>query len=84
MSNKKIDEISTAEFNAIVDAFIERESQDCGELPANVFYEALENIFRQPEKVMTNPLLDAAITPGNLNQQASQCAAAPTDTPVRA
>lgn len=84
MSNKKIDEISTAEFNAIVDAFIERESQDCGELPANVFYDALENIFRQPEKVITNHLTTKAITPDNLNQQASQSVEAPTDTPGRA
>jgi len=84
MNNKKIDEISTTEFNAIVDAFIERESQDCGELPAHVFYDALENIFRQPEKVMTNPLLDAAVTPDDLNQQTSQSAVAPTDTPGRA
>ena len=84
MSNKKIDEMEPTEFNAIVDAFIECESQDCGELSAHVFYDVLENIFRKPEKVMTNPLLDAAVSPGNLNQQASQCAAAPTDTPVRA
>ena len=84
MSNKKIDEMEPTEFNAIVDAFIERESQDCGELPAHVFYDALENIFRQPEKVITNHLTTKAITPGNLNQQASQCVAAPTDTPVRA
>ena len=34
MSDKKIDEMDTTEFNAIVYAFIERESQDCGELPA--------------------------------------------------
>lgn len=84
MSNKKIDELEPTEFNAIVDAFIKCESQNCGELPANVFYEALENIFRQPEKVMTNPLIDTAVTPDDLKQQASQSAAAPTDTPVRA
>jgi len=53
MSNKKIDEMEPTEFNAIVDAFIERESQDCGELPAHVFYDALENIFRKPEEATT-------------------------------
>jgi hypothetical protein len=53
MNNKKIDELETTEFNAIVDAFIERESQDCGELPASVFYDALENIFRKPEEAVT-------------------------------
>jgi hypothetical protein len=53
MSNKKIDEMEPVEFNAIVDAFIERESQDCGELPAHVFYDALENIFRKPEEATT-------------------------------
>jgi hypothetical protein len=84
MSNKKIDEMEPTEFNAIVDAFIERESQDCGELPAHVFYDALENMFYKSEKVMINHLTTKAITPGNLNQQASQSAEAPTDTPVRA
>jgi hypothetical protein len=53
MNDKKIDEIETTEFNAIVDAFIERETQDCGELPAAVFYDALENIFRKPEEAVT-------------------------------
>lgn len=53
MNNQKIDELETTEFNAIVDAFIEREYQDCGELPERVFYDAIENIFRKPEEAVT-------------------------------
>lgn len=53
MDNKKIDEMTMTEFNAIIDAFIDRETQDCGELPAPVFYDALENIFSKPAEAMT-------------------------------
>lgn len=67
MNNPKIDEMEPTEFNAIVDDFIERKSQDCGELPANVFYVALENIFCKPAKAMTNHLTTGAVTPDNLS-----------------
>ena len=53
MDNKKIDEMETTEFGAIVDAFIERETQGLGELPAAVFYDALEQVFRKPEEAVT-------------------------------
>ena len=50
--NQRIDEMDTTAFMAIIDAFIDRESQDCGELPAAVFYDALENIFQKHGKVV--------------------------------
>lgn len=53
MSSKKIDEMETAEFDAMVDAFIERETQDTGELPAPIFYEALEAVFSEPTPPVT-------------------------------
>ncbi len=42
--SKLITEISPAEFEAIIDKFIERETQDMGELPEDVFFQALRNI----------------------------------------
>lgn len=53
MQSKKIDEMETTKFDAIVDAFIERETHNTGELPAPVFYEALEAIFAEPTPPMT-------------------------------
>lgn len=50
---QQIDEMDPTAFMAIVDVFIERESQDCGELPAVVFYAVLENIFRKPADAVT-------------------------------
>lgn len=50
--DQRIDEMDTTAFMAIIDAFIDRESQDCGELPAAVFYDALENMFQKPGKVV--------------------------------
>ena len=37
--------MSTREFDAIINAYIERETQDTGELPAPVFYQTLRDIF---------------------------------------
>jgi hypothetical protein len=45
MSNRRITEVSTEEFDAIVESFIERQTQDMGEIEAPLFYEALEAIF---------------------------------------
>jgi hypothetical protein len=46
MTNKLITEMSAKEFDAVIDAYIERETQDTGELPAPLFYETLRDIFR--------------------------------------
>jgi hypothetical protein len=52
MSEKRISEMSGEEFEAIVAAYIERESQNMGEINAPLFYEAIEEIFAdKPETV---------------------------------
>ena len=45
MGNTPITEMSGEELEAIVEAYIERESQNMGEIEAVLFYEALEEIF---------------------------------------
>jgi hypothetical protein len=56
ISEKQITEIEGEEFEAIIEAYIERESQsmgqNMGEIDAPLFYEALEEIFAaEPETV---------------------------------
>ena len=46
MENKRIADIETAEFDALIGAFIERETEETGELQAPLFYETLEAIFQ--------------------------------------
>jgi hypothetical protein len=53
MENKRITDIETAEFDALIDAFIERETEDTGELQAPLFYETLEAIFQNPTDATT-------------------------------
>jgi hypothetical protein len=45
MSGKRLTEMSGEDFDAIVESYIERESQNMGEVDAPLFYEALEEIF---------------------------------------
>ena len=45
MNEKRLTEMSGEEFDAIVETYIERESQNMGEIDAPLFYEALEEIF---------------------------------------
>jgi hypothetical protein len=45
MSEKRITELNSAEFDAIIETYIERETQDMGEIDAPLFYNALEEIF---------------------------------------
>ncbi|MFQ5856664.1 MAG: hypothetical protein ACE5LU_13590 [Anaerolineae bacterium] len=47
MENKRITDIETAEFDTLIEAFIERETEDMGELSAPLFYETLEAIFQE-------------------------------------
>lgn len=47
--DKLISEMSTEEFDAVIDQYIERESQDMDEIPAPIFYQALRDIFTVPE-----------------------------------
>ena len=53
MKNKRITDLETAEFDALIDAFIERETEDMGELQAPLFYETLEAIFQNPTDATT-------------------------------
>ena len=53
MKNKRIADIETAEFDALIDAFIERETENMGELQAPLFYETLEAIFQNPTDATT-------------------------------
>ena len=46
MTNKLITELSVESFDALIDAYIERETRDTGELPAPLFYQALREVFR--------------------------------------
>lgn len=48
--SKLVTEISPAEFEAIIDKFIERETQDMGELPEKIFFQALRDIYSAPTK----------------------------------
>ena len=43
--DKLISQMSTEEFDAVIDQYIERESQDMDEMPAPIFYQALRDIF---------------------------------------
>lgn len=45
MGEQLISNMATDEFDAIVDAFIERDMKDMGELDAPLFYEALKEIM---------------------------------------
>jgi hypothetical protein len=45
MVEKLITNVSTDEFDAVVDAFIERETRDLGELDAPLFYGALREVI---------------------------------------
>lgn len=52
MNEKLITEMSGEEFETLIEAYIERESQNMGEIDVPLFYEALEDIFAaEPELV---------------------------------
>lgn len=53
MEHKRITDIETVEFDTLIDDFIERETEDTGELSAPLFYEALEAIFEEPTEATT-------------------------------
>ena len=45
MDAKRITDMDAQEFDQLLDAFIERETKDMGELDAPLFYTALEEIY---------------------------------------
>lgn len=49
VTQKLIGEMSDAEFRALVEQFIERETQGTAEVPADVFFEALPDFFAAAE-----------------------------------
>ena len=53
MENKRITDIETVEFDTLIDTFIERETEDMGELSAPLFYETLESILQSPTEATT-------------------------------
>lgn len=55
MSDKLITEMSTEEFDEVIETFITRETQRVGEIDAPLFYEALEEIFAQPDQQTRHP-----------------------------
>lgn len=55
MSEKLITEMSAEEFDEVIETFITRETQRVGEIDAPLFYEALEEIFAQPDQQIRHP-----------------------------
>ena len=54
MGEQLISNMPTDEFDAVVDAFIERETKDMGELDAPLFYKALKEIMAYDALSETN------------------------------
>lgn len=52
-----ISQMSTEEFDPVIDQYIERESQEMDELPAPIFYQTLQDIFAVSELEETLELL---------------------------
>jgi len=55
MGEKLITEMSAEEFDEVIESFITRETQRVGEVDAPLFYEALEEIFAQPDQRIRQP-----------------------------
>lgn len=55
MSEKLITEMSAEEFDEVIETFIMRETRRVGEVDAPLFYEALEEIFAQPDRQTLHP-----------------------------
>lgn len=62
MSEKLITEMSAEEFAEVIETFIARETQRVGEVDAPLFYEALEEIFAQPDqqRPQASPIADTS------------------------
>lgn len=53
MDTRRIVDIEANEFNQLLDAFIERETAEMGEIDAPLFYEAIERIYEPVATPMT-------------------------------
>lgn len=58
MSEQLISNMPTDEFDAVVDAFIERETKEMGELGAPLFYEALKEIMASDTSAETTTTIE--------------------------
>lgn len=58
MSEQLISNMPTDEFDAVVDAFIERETKDMGELDVPLFYQALKEIMTSDSSTETNTTIE--------------------------
>ena len=52
MNDKRLTEMSGTEFDSVIEAYIDRESQNMGEINAPLFYEALEEILASEPAVV--------------------------------
>ena len=77
MSEKLITEMSAEEFAEVIETFITRETQRVGEVDAPLFYEALEDIFAQPDQQtpQSPPLEDSSGVMAELMARAALSAA---------
>lgn len=64
MSQQTFSEMSEAEFDALIDGFIEREAAGYGEMPAEVFFDLL--LERSATKVEETVNLQVAVTDDHL------------------
>lgn len=58
MGEQLISNMPTDEFDAVVNAFIERETKDMGELDAPLFYEALKEIMASDASTETTTTIE--------------------------
>ena len=58
MGEQLISNMPTDEFDAIVDAFIERDTKDMGELDVPLFYEALKEIMASDASAETTSTIE--------------------------
>lgn len=65
MDKRRIVDIETNEFNQLLDAFIERETAEMGEIDAPLFYEAIERIY-EPVVTPTTIELQAQVVDNEL------------------
>ena len=65
--DKLITEMSTEEFDTVIDRYLERQKKETNDLPAEVFFEALRNIFSaEAQNVEETIVLDGQLVGSQL------------------
>lgn len=65
--DKLITEMSSEEFNTVIDRYLERQKEETNDLPAEVFFEALQNIFSaEAQNVEETIVLDGQVVGSQL------------------